>query len=154
MTKTQAQHGQPAVYNVTAPVLVDGGGSALNVDVSGNLNSTLATKIAGEDLNNDRLKVEFRNTNVHCTADTQVTTGGGILHSIAISGTTATPTAGLITVYDNTAESGTILYREWVFATVVGHSVSLDCQFTNGIYVGYDAAVTNVNVAVNFRTGL
>ena len=84
------------------------------------------------------------------TADTAVRTGGGMLHSISIAPTTATPTAGLITVYDNTAESGTAIFSEWVFATTPGHTIVLDCNVSTGIYVGY-TTVTDVSVTVTHR---
>jgi hypothetical protein len=85
-----------------------------------------------------------------CTADTAVRSGAGILHTISIAPTTATPTAGLITVYDNTAESGTAIFSEWVFATTPGHTITLDCNVSTGIYVGY-TTVTDVSVTVAHR---
>jgi hypothetical protein len=84
------------------------------------------------------------------TADALVKTGQGKLHTISIAPTTATPTAGLISVYDNTAESGTILYSEWMFATTPGHSIVLDCDIRTGIYVGY-TTVDNVSVTVTHQ---
>lgn len=84
------------------------------------------------------------------TADTLVRTGAGKLHTISIAPTTATPTAGLITVYDNTAESGTAIFSEWVFATTPGHTIELDCNVSTGIYVGY-TTVTDVSVTVTHR---
>lgn len=83
-----------------------------------------------------------------CTADTAVATGKRILHTISIAPTTGTPTAGLVTVYDNTAESGTAIYSEWVFATTPGHTITLDAICRTGIYVGYDATLANVSVTV------
>lgn len=77
-------------------------------------------------------------------------TGGGHLNTISIAPTTATPTAGLITVYDNTAASGTVIFSEWVFATTPGHSIQLDCTVNTGIYVAY-TTVDNVSVTVTHR---
>lgn len=85
------------------------------------------------------------------TADGQVKGSAGFIHTVCISGITATPTAGLITIYDSTTETGTIVYSEWVFATVVGHSVLLDVPTTNGIFVGYDGSATNIAVTVTYR---
>lgn len=84
------------------------------------------------------------------TADAAVRTGAGTLHTISIAPTTATPTAGLISVFDNTAESGTTLYSEWIFATTPGHTIVLDCNVNTGIYVGY-TTVTDVSVTVTHR---
>lgn len=85
------------------------------------------------------------------TADGQVKASAGFVHSISVAGLTATPTAGLMTVYDSTAESGTVIYSEWVFATVVGHSVVLDVSTANGIYVGFDGTLANAQVTVAYR---
>lgn len=85
------------------------------------------------------------------TADGLVRTGQGKLYTISIAPTTATPTAGLLTVYDNTAESGTIIYSEWVFATTPGHSILLDYDVKTGIYVGYDGTLANVSCTVTHR---
>jgi hypothetical protein len=84
------------------------------------------------------------------TADALVKTGGGKLHTISIAPTTATPTAGLLSIYDNTAESGTVIYSEWVFATTPGHTIILDCDVYTGIYVGYNT-VTNVSCTVTHQ---
>jgi hypothetical protein len=62
---------------------------------------------AGEDLTNDVLKVEqrFPNTYISSATTTVVKTGVGVLHSIVVGETAA----GSITIYDNTAGSGTII---------------------------------------------
>jgi hypothetical protein len=86
-----------------------------------------------------------------CTADTPVITGQGTLHTVSIAPATASVTAGLLTVYDNTAESGTVLYEEWVLTSVVGHTITLDCDFHAGLYVGFDATLANAAVTVTFQ---
>ncbi len=80
------------------------------------------------------------------TADALVRTGNGKLHTISIAPTTATPTAGLLSVYDNTAESGTIIFSEWVFATTPGHTIILDAVCRNGVFVGFDGTLANIAV--------
>lgn len=85
------------------------------------------------------------------TADTQIAAASGFVHTVTISPLTATPTAGLLTIYDNTAESGTVLYSEWIFATTVGHTVTLDIPASTGIYVGFDATLANVRCVVSYR---
>lgn len=84
------------------------------------------------------------------TADGQIKAGNGFVHNISIAPTTATPTAGLLSIYDNTAESGTIIYSEWIFATTPGHTINLDVLFNTGLYVGYDATLANVSVTVGY----
>ncbi len=75
-------------------------------------------------------------------------TGIGVCHTVSISPLTATPTAGLLSIYDSTAESGTVIYSEWVFATTVGHTIILDCIVRNGIFVGFDGTLANIAVTV------
>lgn len=106
---------------------------------------------AGEDLTKDVTKVEQRFTRGRVTADGLVATGAGFLHTITISPLTATPTAGLLSIYDNTAESGTVIYAEWVFATTPGHSVTIDCTFGTGLYVGFDGTLANVACGLSYR---
>lgn len=43
MARKQARFGQPAVYNASAPTLTDGDDSALNVDINGNLLTSIGT---------------------------------------------------------------------------------------------------------------
>lgn len=69
------------------------------------LKTTLATTLAGEDVSNDVLKVEQRFTYVQVTADTAVKSAPGFLHTVTFACADATPTAGTITIYDNTAAS-------------------------------------------------
>jgi len=113
---------------------------------------SLADRLAGEDLDEDVMKVEQRFTRGRATADASIVSGSGFLHTITISPLTATPTAGLLTVYDNTAESGTVIYSEWVFATAVGHTVTIDATFGTGLYVGFDATLANVACVVAYRS--
>lgn len=83
------------------------------------------------------------------TGDAQVKAGPGAIHTISIAPTTATPTAGLLSVYDSLTETGTVIYSEWVFATAIGHSISLDgVRVNTGIYVGYDGTLANVSCTV------
>ena len=84
------------------------------------------------------------------SADALVRTGNGKLHTISIAPTTSSPTAGLLSVYDSLTETGTIIFSEWVFATTPGHTITLDCDVYNGIYVGYNT-VTNVSCTVTHQ---
>lgn len=85
------------------------------------------------------------------TADALVKTGGGVLHTLTFSCNDAAPTAGSIIVYDNTAESGTILYSETFTTTAFrGFSVLLDISFTTGLYVGF-TTTADVNCVVSYK---
>ena len=112
--------------------------------------SLLAQGIAGEDLVNGVLAT--RRGMIHLgrvTADGQIKAGAGYVDSLNINPTTATPTAGLLTVYNSLTETGEILHSEWVFAITPGHTIILNRSFGIGLYVGFDATLTNVSVDVS-----
>lgn len=79
--------------------------ATINTDDNGNEWVTMGTKQAGEDITADVTKVEQRNnyTYILTATTTVVKTGSGLLHTITVEG----GTTGTITVYDNTAASGT-----------------------------------------------
>ncbi len=85
------------------------------------------------------------------TADGQVKGSAGFLHSISIAATTATPTAGLLTIYDSLTEANTIIYSEWIFATDVGHTITLNVSFGTGLYCGFDGTLANVQATFAYR---
>lgn len=84
------------------------------------------------------------------TGDGTVHSGKCILHTVSIAPTTATPTAGLVTIYDGTNSSGTAVFSEWVFATTPGHTIILDVICRVGIHVEYDATLANASVTVAY----
>lgn len=100
---------------------------------------------------NRALMVENRYTYGRATADAQIKASAGFVHSVTIAPLTATPTAGLLTVYDSASETGTVIYAEWVFATTPGHTVTLDVNAATGIYVGFDGTLANVQATVAYR---
>jgi hypothetical protein len=99
----------------------------------------------------DRWKGYFPFLNGRVTADGQIKASAGFVHCISVSPTAAVSTAGTITVYDNTAESGTVLAT--IFCptndTVV-KTIPIDCVAGTGIYVGFDATVTAHSVNVSY----
>jgi hypothetical protein len=73
--------------------------------------------------------VSYNPTYIATATTTVVDTGAGVLHAINITETAA----GAITVYDNTAASGTILA---VFkASIVENSFVLDVAYTIGLTI-------------------
>ena len=98
-------------FRNTAIVGVSSGDSTLAAvptvdDATQGLNVNLASRIAGEDIPNDVLKVEerFSYSNITSATTTTVKTGAGFFHALIINKGVA---AATITVYDNTAGSGT-----------------------------------------------
>lgn len=68
----------------------------------------------------------YERTYISTATDTVVKSGSGFLHTITIGETAA----GAITVYDNTAASGTVIA---VFkASIAEQTFTLDCQFKIG----------------------
>lgn len=85
------------------------------------------------------------------TADGLVKTGTGFLHTITFSQADAAPTAGSIIIYDNTAESGTILFTHTqTTAVFMPVTVTLDIPFTTGLYVGF-TTTADVSVTLSFK---
>lgn len=99
----------------------------------------------------DRSRGYFPFTHGVATADTQIAAGAAFLHSINVSPTAAATTAGLITVYDSTTESGTVVAQFWCPTNdTVVKTFLLDSQCTTGIYVGFDATVTAHTVSLSY----
>lgn len=83
--------------------------------------------------------------------DTPIKTGPGLLHSLTFTQIDAAPTAGTIIVYDNTAESGTIIFSStWTTAIFYPTTVTLDVQFLTGLYVGF-TTTADIGVTVSYR---
>lgn len=85
------------------------------------------------------------------TADGQVKATAGFIHTVTIS-PTGTVTAGVMTIYDNAAETGTVVLSiSLPITTFTPFSVTLDVSTANGIFVGFDATLANVQVTVSYR---
>lgn len=139
------------IYRASAPTLANGTEEQVQLDINANTKTTLATTIAGEDLTNDVQKVEQRFSFSNVTADTAVKSGAGFLHTVTIMPTDAAATAGTIVLYDNTAESGTIIGTITVTAAWVAPvTLTFDCSFSTGLYVGF-TTTADVNVTVSYR---
>jgi len=97
---------------------------------------TMTTKLAGEDLTNDVMKVEGQFNYLNIVAGrttTTVKTGAGLLHAIIFNSVaTATNTT---TVYDNTAASGTKIATITPVATTtnIPQTAIYDVKFSTGL---------------------
>lgn len=80
---------------------------------------------------------------VRATASLLAKTGAGVLHSLSVAALTATPTAGLLTIWDSLSATGTTLYTEWVPAGVLPHTLTLDISFVTGCFIGFDGTLAN-----------
>lgn len=130
----------------------EGDYSHATFDANGALFVTSATLTTGEDQTNDVLKVEGRfSFSATAVVDTQIKASAGFLHSITLSCNDSAPTAGTLIIYNNTAESGTILFKH-EFTTTPFDPLTLifDAVMSTGIYVGM-ATTGDVNFTCSFR---
>lgn len=139
------------VYNATAPTVRDRQNEDIQLDVNGNTKTTLATALAGEDIINDVLKTEERFSYAFAQSDVAVKSGAGFLHALTFSCNDAAPTAGSIIIYDNTAESGAVIFSHTFTTTpFVPFTVILDVAFSTGLYIGF-TTTADVNVTSSYR---
>jgi len=120
-----------AIFRSSPVVRTNGQLGPLEAGQLGDLLASLATRLAGEDITNDALKSRYSGSSTYIsTATTTVCKGGaGHLHSITLTETAA----GTITIYDNTAASGTVLA---VFkASIVENTYLFDLNFGTGLTI-------------------
>lgn len=112
------------------------------VDSNGNLRVNVNVLLAGEDQTNDVIKTEQRYSYSHIATNTTtvVKSTPGFLHSITVN----TTAAGAITVYDNTAGSGTVIAI--LKSSVVEGTYTFDVTCTTGITV-VTAAASDITVS-------
>lgn len=95
-------------------------------------------------------KVEQRFSYTKVSADTQIKASAGFVHSLIFAATGAV-TAGVITLYDNTAESGTVIWTGTIQTGLNPTTIMLNTTAATGIYVGYDGTIANVSTTVTWR---
>ena len=90
----------------------------------------------------------FTNITLAAPTTTVVKTGGGNLKRIIINKTTAN---GVITIYDNTAASGTLIGTITMPATVLNTSLTFeyDCRFSTGLTIVTATAAQDITVVWN-----
>lgn len=131
-----------AKYHASAPTYSDGDLGDLQLDANGNLKTTLATTIAGEDTVNDVLKIEQRNsfTNITSATTTVVKSGAGFLHAITVN----TTAAGAITIYNNTSATGTKIAT--IKASVAEQTFTYNVSCSTGLTI-VTAAASDITVS-------
>lgn len=129
----------------------EGDYTRLFVDSTGALWTRETMAPAYEDNTNAVAKVEQRFSYTNISADTAVKSGAGFLHTLTFAQIDAAPTAGTIIVYDNTAESGTVIFSStWTTAVFFPTTVILDVSFSTGLYVGF-TTTADIGVTVSYR---
>lgn len=98
-----------ALADETGPDSVDEGDvGLLRMTLTRFLKTSMGDLISGENQTTNRMMVEhyYSGTNITSATTTTVLSGAGLFHSIVINKAVAT---GVITIYDNTAASGTVI---------------------------------------------
>lgn len=106
--------------------------------------ATLGTTIAGEDLANNVLDTEIPGVylGINTATTTVVKSGAGKLYSLFI----AAGTLGAVTVYDNTAGSGTTIIP--TFTPTIAISIPLNVTFNTGLTIVTGSATV---ISVSYR---
>ncbi len=111
---------------------------------------SIEEQLAGEDLANDVMKTEqrFNYLNIVLAAPTTtvVKSGVGLLHAININKAAA---SGVITIYDNTVGSGTLIGTITMPATLLASQVTLlfDVAFSVGLTIVTATAAQDLTVS-------
>lgn len=137
-------------YESGTDTYADGDVGDLHIDENGNLKIINAGLQAGEDLANDVQKVEQRFTYGRVTADGAIKSGAGFVHTVTFAATGGV-TAGVITLYDNTSETGTVIFSGTIQTGLNPTTITLNTSFNTGLYVGYDGTIANVQTTVSYR---
>jgi len=100
----------------------------------------LKSKIAGEDLTNDVLKIRDAATYTNITSSSLIKTGAGVLKGIVVN----SHTSGTLKLWDNTAGSGTVIFNTISFAAGPNFIKLPAVEFSTGLYatVGGTADIT------------
>lgn len=136
--------------NVTSPTFTDGDRADMQGDINGFLKSREQYAPLYENNVTGKAVVEHQYTNARVTADGQVKATAGFIHTVTFSATGAV-TAGVITIYNNTAESGTVLWSGTIQVATAPVTITLDVEATTAIYVGYDGTIANVATSLSYR---
>lgn len=151
-----------AVFNTTPTTRTNGQGGPIEADSVGNVRVTEQTLHAGEDLTNDVQKIETRGSFLNITTNTTTTvkTGAGVFYGFTINNNGFT-TAGTVTIYDNTAGSGTKI-GTWTIpiqppgttvlaTTFFPPALQLNASFATGLTIVTATTAPAVDMTVIYR---
>lgn len=136
------------IYRATPISRTDGQSGPIEGDGLGNVKTTQATNTAGEDIINDVMKVEQRFSYANMTTQTTTVIKGasGFLHSITFNKPLA---AGVVTIYDNTAGSGTVIGTITFPATLLTDvgTYTYDVSFGTGLTIVTSGATQDITIS-------
>lgn len=110
------------------------------IDSNGNEYETLGTKLAGEDLTNDVMKIRDSASYTNLTASALIKTGAGVLKGIIVN----SHTSGTLKLWDNTSAATTVLCNTITFASGPQFIKLPAIEFNTGLYatIGGTADIT------------
>jgi len=117
----------------------------------------LGTKVAGEDLTNDVMKVEeqYNYSNITTNTTTTVKSGAGMLHTITLNNPALLTVANLtVAIYDNTAGSGTLIGTFTVpfgLTSALPMQLWFDAKFSTGLTIVTSGPTVTGNLTVSYR---
>lgn len=135
------------VYQSSPDTITTGTQAAIAIDANRNVQTNMATKLAGEDLTVDVLKVEerFNYSPITTQTTTVIKSGAGFLHGLDYTATAN----GVITIYDNTAANGTKIRTITSPAVLLMNEVNkiLDISFAIGLTIVTSGASQDIVVS-------
>lgn len=140
-------------YRATDTTYTDGDATVMQTDING-FTRTREQYVDGfVDNTHNKARVEHDYTpSAVAVADVQILGNSGFLHSVTISCNDAAPTAGSIIIYNNTAESGVVVFNHTFTTTpFMPFTVLLDYEMSLGIYIGF-TTTGDVNVSCSYRS--
>lgn len=87
---------------------------------------------------------QYQSVNITGQSTTVVATGSGILHTITFNKPTAT---AVVTMYDNTAASGTVLGTITIPASPMPVTLTYDIRFGTGLTITTGTASSDITVS-------
>lgn len=102
--------------------------------------NSLSTKIAGEDLTNDVLKIRDNATYTNITASALIKTGAGVLKGIVVN----SHSSGTLKLWDNTTNAVPVIFNTITFAAGPNFIKLPAVEFSTGLYatIGGTADIT------------
>lgn len=134
-----------AMFNATPTTRTEWQAGPLQSNAQGDLNTTLGTRIAGEDISRGIMKTqqEFQPYAITTAGWYPASMGPCLLGSIVVQGWTT----GTIKIYDNTSATGTPVLDFDSTATIASYPIN--CKFSVGCFI-----VTSANTKVTAFIGV
>ena len=101
----------------------------------------MTTKIAGEDITNDIIKIRDNATYTNLSASALIKTGAGVIKGIVVN----SHSSGTLKLWDNTSAATTVIFNTITFAAGSGIVLNLPAvEFSTGLYatIGGTADIT------------